>query len=156
MTALFVALLASLRAAIRSRLELVAEVLALRHQLAVLQRTTPRRPRLRSVDRLVWVLLSSVWPNWRPGHADRDARHRRSLASARVRCLLADVLTAPRAPWQNPYVERVIGSLRRRVSRSCHCVKRALIAAPPATLHRLLSRLAHSPLAGQGCARAAS
>ena len=42
------------------------------------------------------------------------------------------------------------------MSRSCHCVKRALIAAPPATLHRLLSRLAHSPLAGQGCARAAS
>ncbi len=65
MTALFVALLASLRATIRSRLELAAEVLALRHQLAVLQRTTPKRPRLRPIDRLVWVLLSSVWPNWR-------------------------------------------------------------------------------------------
>jgi transposase InsO family protein len=26
---------------------------------------------------------------------------------------LAKVLTAPRAPWQNPFVERVIGSLRR-------------------------------------------
>ena len=24
-----------------------------------------------------------------------------------------EVLTAPRAPWQNPFVERVIGSLRR-------------------------------------------
>ena len=65
MTALFVALLASLRATIRSRLELAAEVLALRHQLAVLQRAAPRRPRLRPIDRLVWVLLSSVWPNWR-------------------------------------------------------------------------------------------
>ena len=65
MTALFVALLASLRATIRSRLELAAEVLALRHQLAVLQRATPKRPRLRPIDRLVWVLLSSVWPNWR-------------------------------------------------------------------------------------------
>jgi len=41
---LFVALLASLRAASRSRLELAAEILALRHQLAVLQRTTPKRP----------------------------------------------------------------------------------------------------------------
>ena len=40
MTALFVALLASFRAATRSRLELAAEILALRHQLAVLQRTT--------------------------------------------------------------------------------------------------------------------
>lgn len=26
---------------------------------------------------------------------------------------LEEVLTAPRAPWQNPFVERVIGSLRR-------------------------------------------
>jgi len=65
MTALFVALLASLRATTRSRLGLAAEILALRHQLAVLQRTTPKRPRLRRIDRLLWVLLSSVWPDWR-------------------------------------------------------------------------------------------
>jgi hypothetical protein len=65
MTALFVALLTSLRATIRFRLEVATEVLALRHQLAVLQRATPKRPRLRPIDRLVWVLLSSVWPNWR-------------------------------------------------------------------------------------------
>ena len=65
MTALFVALLASLRATLHSRLELAAEILALRHQLAVLQRTAPTRPRLRPIDRLLWVLLSSVWPNWR-------------------------------------------------------------------------------------------
>jgi putative transposase len=65
MTALFVALLASLRATISSRLELAAEILALRHQLAVLQRTTPKRPRLRPIDRLLWMLLAEVWPNWR-------------------------------------------------------------------------------------------
>ena len=65
MTALFVALLASCRTTIRSRLELTAEVLALRHQLAVLRRTAPTRPRLHPIDRLLWVLLSSVWPNWR-------------------------------------------------------------------------------------------
>jgi putative transposase len=29
------------------------------------------------------------------------------------KCASNEVLTAPRAPWQNPYVERVIGSLRR-------------------------------------------
>jgi len=65
MTALFIALLATLRTTVRSRLELTAEILALRHQLAVLQRTTPKRPRLRPIDRLLWMLLSSVWPNWR-------------------------------------------------------------------------------------------
>lgn len=49
----------------RSRVDLAAEILALRHQLAVLQRTTPKRPRLRAIDRLLWMVLSSVWPNWR-------------------------------------------------------------------------------------------
>jgi putative transposase len=65
MTALFIAVLASLQATTHSRLELAAEILALRHQLAVLQRTTLKRPRLRPTDRLLWVLLSSVWPHWR-------------------------------------------------------------------------------------------
>ena len=65
MTALLIALLASLRATTRSRLELAAEILALRHQLAVLQRTTPKRPRLRPIDRLLWMVLSTVWPKWR-------------------------------------------------------------------------------------------
>ncbi len=34
-----------------------------------------------------------------------------------IRCVRAlgieQVLTAPRSPWQNPYVERLIGSIRR-------------------------------------------
>ena len=65
MTALLVALLAAFRSSVRSRLELETEILALRHQLAVLQRQTPRRPRLGRVDRVLWVLLSRLWPNWR-------------------------------------------------------------------------------------------
>jgi hypothetical protein len=44
MTALLIALFAALRCTARSRLELEAEILALRHQLAVLQRQAPRRP----------------------------------------------------------------------------------------------------------------
>jgi transposase InsO family protein len=32
----------------------------------------------------------------------------------RVKSLgIEEVLTAPRSPWQNPYVERIIGSIRR-------------------------------------------
>jgi hypothetical protein len=65
MTSLLIAVLASLRATTRSRLELAAEILALRHQLAVMQRTTPKRPRLRPIDRLLWILLSTVWRNCR-------------------------------------------------------------------------------------------
>jgi putative transposase len=84
MTALFIAMLSSLRATTRSRLELAAEIVALRHQLAVLQRTTPKRPRLRPIDRLLWVLLSSVWPNWRQAvqtPATVVCWHRRAFAA---------------------------------------------------------------------------
>jgi transposase InsO family protein len=65
MTTLLVALFAALRSTVRSRVDLAAEILALRHQLAVLQRQTPRRPHLGRTDRLLWVLLSRIWPNWR-------------------------------------------------------------------------------------------
>jgi putative transposase len=34
---------------------------------------------------------------------------RRRIASLRI----TEVVSSPRSPWQNPYVERVIGSMRR-------------------------------------------
>jgi putative transposase len=40
-------------------------VLALRHQLQVLQRTRPRRLRLAKADRWLWVWLSRIWTGWR-------------------------------------------------------------------------------------------
>ncbi len=40
------------------------EILALRHQLAVLQRQK-RRVRLGAADRLLWVVLSRFWKQWR-------------------------------------------------------------------------------------------
>ena len=50
----------SLRSLVRSRAELHLEILALRHQLQVLERS--RRPRLRltAADRLLWVWFSRV------------------------------------------------------------------------------------------------
>lgn len=44
---------------------------------------------------------------------DRDSAYAR-IVSARIEALdIEEVVTAPRAPWQNPFVERVIGSIRR-------------------------------------------
>jgi putative transposase len=60
---LFLALLALFRTLFAPRLELVAENLALRQQLSVLNRTA-KRPKLRSQDRLFWATLSSLWKNW--------------------------------------------------------------------------------------------
>ena len=46
----------------RSRRSLEGEVIALRHQLNVLRRSTPKRPALRSFDRLIFILLYRLSP----------------------------------------------------------------------------------------------
>jgi len=46
----------------RSRVALQLEVIVLRHQLEVLQRTRPARARLTRLDRILWVLLYRLWP----------------------------------------------------------------------------------------------
>src|SRR5262245_20252475 len=60
------------------RRDLLFEVLTLHHQLGVLARSTRR---LRSVDRLLWLILRRVWPRWRdalmlvqPATVDRWSR----------------------------------------------------------------------------------
>jgi|APSaa5957512622_1039677.scaffolds.fasta_scaffold305660_1 putative transposase len=53
-----------LRAMIMTRAGLAAENLALRQRLAVLSYSA-RRPKLRSRDRIFWVWLSRIWPEWR-------------------------------------------------------------------------------------------
>lgn len=58
-------LLVSLRDSLRPRAALQAEVLALRHQLMVLQRSRRSRLRLHAVDRLLWVWLARLWTEWR-------------------------------------------------------------------------------------------
>jgi len=63
MLALAKAILGALVAALRPRASLVVENLALRQQLAVLRRTTPR-PRLHPVDRAFWAVLSRTWSRW--------------------------------------------------------------------------------------------
>jgi hypothetical protein len=49
---------------IRSRLSLQLEIVALRHQLAVYQKTT-KRPQIGSGDRIFWSWLSRRWTGWR-------------------------------------------------------------------------------------------
>src|SRR4051794_16049830 len=46
----------------RSRTSLEAEILALRHQLKVLRRRSPRRPVLSNFDRLIFVCLYRIAP----------------------------------------------------------------------------------------------
>jgi putative transposase len=65
MILVLVSLFLTLRNTARSRAALQLEVLALRHQLQVLERSRRCRPRLSRADRLLWVWLSHAWPDWR-------------------------------------------------------------------------------------------
>jgi len=66
MFAIIFSLFSSVRQGLRSRTVLQAEILALRHQLLILQRANrDRRLRLSIADRLFWVWLSRLWSGWR-------------------------------------------------------------------------------------------
>jgi hypothetical protein len=59
-------LLLPLRNSFRERAALQAEILALRHQLLILQRANRnQRLELSAADRTLWVWLSRFWPGWR-------------------------------------------------------------------------------------------
>src|SRR2546427_11021104 len=59
-------LLFSLRNCFRARATLQAEILALRHQLLVLQRSNyGHKLPLGWADRVLWVWLSRLWNGWR-------------------------------------------------------------------------------------------
>jgi hypothetical protein len=87
--------------------QLALENLALRQQLAIYKRTLAR-PQLRTTDRLFWVGLARIWTGWRQALVivtpDTVLRWQRRIE---------EVLTAPHSPWQNPFAERLIGSIRR-------------------------------------------
>jgi putative transposase len=65
MMSVLISALATLKGLIRSRVALHLEVLALRHQVQIVQRSRPRRLRLAKVDRYLWAWLARAWGDWR-------------------------------------------------------------------------------------------
>jgi putative transposase len=60
MLAALISVLLTLRDCLRARAALHVELLALRHQIHLLSRSRPPRPRLTPTDRLLWIWLSRV------------------------------------------------------------------------------------------------
>ncbi len=114
---------------IRSRVALQVEVVALRHQLTVYQRSV-RRPAIHPTDRILWAWLARRWSRWREvpvfvqpatviawqrkrfrEHWARLSRRQagRPTVSREVRELIRDISIAnPR--WGAP---RILGELRK-------------------------------------------
>jgi hypothetical protein len=95
MSSLFVALFVLVASRFRIRAALQAEILALRHQLAVCQKNAPRRLRLHRCDRLLWVVLYRFWSGWRRCLEIVRPRHRPPLAPPSFRLALDQEIPPP-------------------------------------------------------------
>jgi hypothetical protein len=89
-----------LAAPFRTQARLEAEITVLRHQLNVLRRQAPSRPRLTAADRLLLVWLCRLFPSLRGRHHDRPAGHGAALASVGFPALLVVEVTFSRRPAQ--------------------------------------------------------
>src|SRR5215469_3055828 len=57
--------LSTIRSMLKTSGELRLENVALRHQLAVLRRSAPKRLKINATDRLLWVWLQCLWDGWK-------------------------------------------------------------------------------------------
>ena len=96
-----------------SRISLATEILALRQQLLVLNRTV-KRPKIRQRDRLFGVCLSRLWKDWRDAliiiKPDTVIKwHREGFRLYRR--------WKSKAPIGHPPIDKEIRELIRRISR---------------------------------------
>ena len=94
--------------------------------------------------------IREAFPSEAPRYLIRD---RDSIFGGTVVALtkgmgIEEVVTAPRSPWQNPYVERLIGSIRRE------CLDHVIVWNEKSLrrkLFPLLREVAHAPSASERC-----
>jgi transposase InsO family protein len=131
-------ILSALGALFRSQRSLRVENIALRHQLAIYQRTV-KRPRIRPEDRILWSWLSRHWARWRnilvfvqPAtviawqcrrfrdhwtRLSRTGKPGRPLISAEIRELIRRVSSA-NPLWGAPGIVGELGKLGVKVAKS--------------------------------------
>jgi hypothetical protein len=87
-----------------------------------------------------------------PAHLlrDRDAVYGDAFPQRLTGMGIEEVLTAPHSPWQNPFAERLIGSIPARVSQSRARAQRVTPPPHPDPIPRLLPSGADTSLAREG------
>ena len=98
------------------------ENVALRQQLSVLRRTV-RRPRLRTRDRLFWVLFAKAWQDWRTVSLDNIASGQKSLTLAQY---LAILCVPMRHAVPAVGAIQVASSIRRELLLECLALRHQL------------------------------
>ncbi len=93
-----------MRALSADRARLALENVVLRQQLNVLKRSV-KLARINDGDRMFWVLMHRLFADWK--------EHLGVVKPETVAMGIEEIVSAKQSPWQNPFVERVIGSIRR-------------------------------------------
>jgi putative transposase len=146
--------------ALCERVHLALETMALRHQLAVLARSATR-PQCSSVDRYVWVLLSTVWSRWQEAltivQPDTVRRWRRQgwrhhlrwwrgrkrpgrpVIAVEIRALIRRV-SQENVLWGAPRIQGEVAKLGVRVSRTTIAKYMARRPGPPSPTWRTFLR----------------
>jgi putative transposase len=145
------AFLSTLGALFRSQLSLRVENVALRHQLAIYQRTV-KRPSIRPEDRILWSWLSCRWARWREvlvfvqpetviawqrkrfrdhwARMSRAGKPGRPLISEEIRELIRKVSGA-NPLWGTPRIVGELGKLGINVAKSTVDKYRVRSRKPP-------------------------
>ena len=85
---------------VREHVDLAVECAALRHQVAILQRSRSRHPRFGPWDRWLWAVLSRYWPRWREALVLVQAETGLALGpTARRPHATPTKVSAPQARW---------------------------------------------------------
>jgi hypothetical protein len=82
-------------------------------------------------------------PRWL--HSDRDRIYGEAFRCRVASMGISEIISAPASPWQNPYVERLIGSMRRECPRSRDRPERGASPAHPRRLRPLRPPHSHPP-----------
>src|SRR6266851_3575095 len=101
MSTVISALLATLSSVCQTRAVLQLEILALRHQLGVLRRSSRKRPRLTPTDRILGMAVTSV-ARLASGTRHRQAGNGHRLASPRLPTVLDLEEPSPRGSTDRP------------------------------------------------------
>jgi putative transposase len=92
------------------------EAVALRDRITVLKRQRLKL-NLRPRDRWHWMILKKAWPTREGSGIDYGSIFLQRMEGMGIK----QKLISPRSPWQNPYVERLVGSIRRE------CLDRVIV-----------------------------
>jgi transposase InsO family protein len=84
---------------------------------------------------------------------DRDASYDQHFRRRVDAMGITEVVTAPRSPWQNAYVERVIGSIRRECLDHLVIFNERHLRRVPLLVRRLLPPKPHPSFTRQGLSR---